>query len=43
MLSVADKEIEALAAEIAKRVWQKVRRMIAKQQRELHDLLEEED
>lgn len=35
--------MERLAAAIALRVWQKVRRLIAKQQRELHDLMEDDD
>lgn len=31
-------EIERLADAIAKRVWNKVRRLIQRQQRELHDI-----
>jgi hypothetical protein len=36
-------EVEKLAREISERVWAKVRRLIARQQRELHDLLDDEE
>lgn len=41
-LAPSDPEVERLAEAIARRVWNKVRRLIARQQRELHDLLDDE-
>lgn len=40
---LTDKELDELVARIALKVWAKVRRYIAKQQKELHDLMEEDD
>lgn len=38
-----EREVEQLAEEISKRVWRKVRAYIRRQQRELHDLDDEEE
>ena len=40
---LSNEQVEHLARIIAERTWARMRRYIARQQRELHDLLEEEE
>lgn len=40
---LSEKEIEQLARAISERVWAKVRAYVRRQQRELHDLYDEEE
>jgi hypothetical protein len=39
---VTEEELEELAAKIALKTWQRIRRMIHKQQREIFDLMEDQ-